>query len=218
MPVPDDAPEAPTHHFKLGAWSNRWSYRNADGSFAGYVCRFETERQGDAPAALGPTARSRGLALEGLERRRCAAALWPGRARGYARCACVVVRGREVRGRCAGLIGPPWAAIASMNGARSPHRTDWSPLAGRDLVIWPDSDEPGGPMRRGCDPGAEGRRILSPHRGTAGRAAGGLGSGRSRARWHPDRLCGPDRSRRRSSTRTVRNRARSGCSGARPAS
>ena len=42
LPVPDDAPEAPTHHPKLGAWSHCWSYRNAGGSLSGYVCRFDT--------------------------------------------------------------------------------------------------------------------------------------------------------------------------------
>ena len=35
-----------------------------------------------------------------------------------------------------------------MNGAQSPHRTDWTPLAGRDLVIWPDNDEPGAAYAR----------------------------------------------------------------------
>ena len=67
MPVPDDAPEAPTQHPKLGAWSHRWPYRNADGSLCGYFCRFDdTERQGTSTTSVGTTPRARGLALEGL--------------------------------------------------------------------------------------------------------------------------------------------------------
>lgn len=30
-----------------------------------------------------------------------------------------------------------------MNGAKSPHKADWSPLAGRAVTIWPDNDKPG---------------------------------------------------------------------------
>jgi hypothetical protein len=34
-------------------------------------------------------------------------------------------------------------ATTSSGGASNAHRTDWSPLAGRHVVIWPDNDEPG---------------------------------------------------------------------------
>ncbi len=34
-------------------------------------------------------------------------------------------------------------AVTSMNGALSPDKTDWTPLAGKNVVILPDNDEPG---------------------------------------------------------------------------
>jgi hypothetical protein len=34
-------------------------------------------------------------------------------------------------------------AVTSRSGSKSPGRTDWSPLAGKRVVIWPDNDEPG---------------------------------------------------------------------------
>ena len=34
-------------------------------------------------------------------------------------------------------------AVTSMNGALSPHKTDWTPLAGKNVVILPDNDESG---------------------------------------------------------------------------
>ena len=60
----------------------------------------------------------------------------------------VLCEGEKSADAAAGLIGSPWAAVASMNGAKSPHRTDWAPLAGRHLVVWPDNDEPGAAYAR----------------------------------------------------------------------
>ncbi|MFC3053226.1 DUF3987 domain-containing protein [Kordiimonas pumila] len=34
-------------------------------------------------------------------------------------------------------------ATTSMGGSNAAHFTDWSPLRGRDIIIWPDNDEPG---------------------------------------------------------------------------
>ena len=38
---------------------------------------------------------------------------------------------------------PDYVTVTSMNGAKSERKTDWSPLAGRNVVIWADNDEPG---------------------------------------------------------------------------
>jgi hypothetical protein len=35
------------------------------------------------------------------------------------------------------------AAVTSAHGSKSAHKTDWAPLAGRDVTILPDCDEPG---------------------------------------------------------------------------
>lgn len=43
----------------------------------------------------------------------------------------------------AALLFPDCAVTTPMNGAKSPGKTDWSPLAGRQVVIWPDHDGPG---------------------------------------------------------------------------
>ena len=42
------------------------------------------------------------------------------------------------------LIGSGIVATTAMNGAKAPiDKTDWSPLKGKHVVIWPDNDEPG---------------------------------------------------------------------------
>ena len=47
--------------------------------------------------------------------------------------------------KCAeALIAKGICATTAMNGAKAPiDKTDWSPLAGKAVIIWPDNDEPG---------------------------------------------------------------------------
>lgn len=52
----------------------------------------------------------------------------------------VVVEGERCADVAAGL---GFAATTSAHGARSPSKTDWSPLAGRDVAILPDNDDAG---------------------------------------------------------------------------
>lgn len=44
---------------------------------------------------------------------------------------------------------PAWITITSMHGAQSPEKTDWSPLKGREVFIWPDNDEAGSQYAKG---------------------------------------------------------------------
>jgi hypothetical protein len=50
--------------------------------------------------------------------------------------------GLEGHGGAAALL-PDYVVTTSMGGAKAAHKTDWGPLAGRDVVIWADADEPG---------------------------------------------------------------------------
>jgi putative DNA primase/helicase len=54
----------------------------------------------------------------------------------------IIVEG-EKKVDAARLLFPDHVAVSPMNGARSPHKTDWAPLAQRAVVIWPDHDAPG---------------------------------------------------------------------------
>ena len=38
---------------------------------------------------------------------------------------------------------PSHIAVTTMGGSKSPHLSDWSPLRGRDMVVWPDNDADG---------------------------------------------------------------------------
>jgi len=41
------------------------------------------------------------------------------------------------------LIRRGYACVTSQGGSNAAKKADWSPLAGRDVIIWPDHDEPG---------------------------------------------------------------------------
>lgn len=144
LPVPDDAPEPPRSFGKLGTWSKRYAYRRACGALDGYVLRFDLPGGKETrPLRWGRRQNRLGWHLKG----------WAGDdARPLYRLPELVAEpgapvllceGEKAADAAAELLGPPWVVIASMNGSRSPHRSDWSPLAGRNLAIWPDNDEPG---------------------------------------------------------------------------
>jgi putative DNA primase/helicase len=50
--------------------------------------------------------------------------------------------GLDGNGGAAALF-PSNVCVTSAGGAGAAHTTDWSPLLGHDVVIWPDADEPG---------------------------------------------------------------------------
>ena len=61
------------------------------------------------------------------------------------------------------------AAVTSAHGAESARKGDWAPLAGRDVVILPDNDEPGegyaqavGAILHGLNPPARVRIVRLP--------------------------------------------------------
>jgi hypothetical protein len=54
----------------------------------------------------------------------------------------LVCEGEKATGAAIQLF-PEHVATTPMQGAKSPHKTDWAPLSGRTVVIWPDNDGPG---------------------------------------------------------------------------
>ncbi len=55
----------------------------------------------------------------------------------------VIVTEGEKAASGAARFFPDLVAVSPMNGAKSPAKADWTPLAGRHVVIWGDHDEPG---------------------------------------------------------------------------
>lgn len=169
-PVPSDAPHAPERHPKLGAPSARWEYRDPAGRLLGFACRFDV-RDGKQfrPLALyepqvGGTAQWRWESwpaprpLYGLDKLAARPA------------APVVLCEGEKAADAAGRLLADYVAITSPNGSKSAAKGDWSPLAGRRVVIWPDADAPGDAYARAAAAliraaGAASVAILAPPAG-----------------------------------------------------
>lgn len=140
LPVPDDAPPPPQAHSKLGAPAMRWEYRDAAGRLLFLVCRFQKAdgSKDIRPLSLRRTPSAKlewrwlGVApprpLYGLDR--LAARLD----------ALVMIAEGEKAADAAAVLFPEYVTITSPNGAKAADKADWSALAGRRCVLWPDAD------------------------------------------------------------------------------
>jgi hypothetical protein len=61
----------------------------------------------------------------------------------------LVVEGEKCRAACAGAL-PMYAVVSWPGGSKGVRYVDWSPLEGRDVVLWPDADAPGRDAMFGC--------------------------------------------------------------------
>ena len=94
----------------------------------------------------------------------------------------LITEGARKAVTAAGLF-PDFVPTAMLFGAEAPTRSDCSPLAGRDIVIWPDHDVAGLRLRpRGFGPPQEGRDGLRAGRRRTSGIPAKMGSLRSTAR------------------------------------
>lgn len=160
LPVPADAPDLMAGDWTVPIWNPKRSaakrikpqrvdaYRNARGELLGYVLRAEIiERETGRKKKWTPTVtwcvgpdgmrqwclvafpEPRPLfGLDDLSAKRGAPVL--------------IVEGEKCRAAGAGAL-PKYAAASWPGGSKGLGRVDWSPLAGRDVVLWPDADAPG---------------------------------------------------------------------------
>ncbi len=149
VPAPADAPslEAALHHYKLGKPARTWIYRDATGQVLMAVARWNQPTEQDPrakeimPLSLWrlPTGEMR-WRWKGLPKP------WPlYRLDELARRpeATVVVCEGEKAADAAQRLMPEFVAITSPSGSKNAGKADWSALAGRRVLIWPDHDAPG---------------------------------------------------------------------------
>lgn len=140
-PVPDDAPAPPAAHPRHGQPSTVWVYRDASGRELVRICRFD-KPEGKEVLPLSCWRDPAGLRwhwralpeprpLYGLDR----LADRPG--------APVLVCEGEKDADAAAALLPGFVVVTSSNGSRSAGKSDWTPVRGRRVLVWPDADEPG---------------------------------------------------------------------------
>jgi uncharacterized protein (DUF927 family) len=147
IPVPADAPPMTFQHPRYGSPSKVWPYHAADGALVGYAARFDfTAEDGTRDKDVLPITfcdlgnGKRGWRSKGIPDPRPLYRL-PDILQKPA--AWVIVAEGEKSAEAAALLFPEMVATTPMHGAKSPHKTDWSVLAGQTVVIATDHDAAG---------------------------------------------------------------------------
>lgn len=141
-PVPDDAPAANFRHREFGEPSVVWSYRDSVGRLLGHVARFNT------PTGKQILPRSWCRLADGTGAWRWRALPAPRPLYGLDRLAdrpdtpVLVVEG-EKTADAAQRHFPEHVAMTWPGGSNAFRKVDWSTLAGRKVIVWPDADVAG---------------------------------------------------------------------------
>ncbi len=145
LPVPKDAPQPPKTHYKHGKPSMRWEYRDKAGGLVCLGYRFEPKAKGErkqfCPLTFCEDATGKHTwRWQGAPDPRPLYCL--DKLAGAPAALVIVVEG-EKAADAAAVLFPDAIATTMLNGAQSPHKTDWQPLNGRTVYLWPDNDEAG---------------------------------------------------------------------------
>jgi hypothetical protein len=152
LPIPADAPKLPRNlvdsvarpHF---SFSHMWRYVSASGERMMLVARYDKPANG-APPEKDIRPFTYGQDRNGLPgwRNKNIPSNRPlyrlDRLAGDAVAPVLVVEGEKAADAAAERF-LDYVVTTSSGGSQASSKTDWSPLRGRDVVIWPDADEPG---------------------------------------------------------------------------
>jgi len=169
-PAPADAPpyraalvdQSYGKHTGWGSASGWWEYRDAAGALVYVVARWDLPDDHPERAELGrktyrPLSCCRAPDGSLVWRRRAPPAgarplyLLPSLAASPT-AEVLLVEGEKSADAAARLLGSGWCVTTSHNGAQGAKKHDWSPLAGRRVLIFPDADPPDA---RGHRPGTD---------------------------------------------------------------
>ncbi|TLM66291.1 MAG: hypothetical protein FDZ69_06530 [Deltaproteobacteria bacterium] len=141
MPVPNSAPLPPTGHFKNGNPSARWQYRDVAGKLLGEICRFNKQGGGKEvlPLTFCDSGKRREWRWQAFPEPR---PLYGLELIGDADHV-VVVEGEKTADAARRLLGKKRPVVTWPGGCNAVGKTDWTPLSGKFVCIWPDADEPG---------------------------------------------------------------------------
>ena len=146
MPVPDDAPRPQFRHPKHGAPSATWAYHDTAGRLLGYVCRFnrgETDQHGKARKEFCPYVfTGNGWRWQGFPEPRPLYGLQ--KLAGNATPSLILlVEGEGKADALQSVLGPSVAILGLYGGCKAVWKQDFTSLAGRQFIYWPDADAPG---------------------------------------------------------------------------
>jgi predicted DNA-binding protein (UPF0251 family) len=141
-PILADAPDAPKRHWTLGEPSQVWTYRDAQAATLFHVLRFDPPRKRKVflPLSLWRDAAGLSWRWNHVSPPRPLYNLDKLAARPDAP---VVICEGEKSAHAAARIFPDSVCVTSPGGSGAEAQADWTPLAGRKVLIWPDCDMTG---------------------------------------------------------------------------
>jgi putative DNA primase/helicase len=143
VPIPDDMPRETKEHYELGSPTQFWEYKDSKDQTLFYVCRFidKNGNKQDRPLTYRKYKDgSKRWAWKGLDQPRPLYGL--DRLAAHPAAPVIVTEGEKAADAVTAMFSE-CVAVTSPNGAGSPHIADWTPLAGRNVIIWPDHDDEG---------------------------------------------------------------------------
>lgn len=159
-PVPDGVPICACLHYKFGKAVRVWTYRDGDGKVLGHVARYEPkddDEKRDLYQGRNKQVIPWTYAKDAKGKGRWGAGSWPVPRPLYGlddlatrkEDPVLIVEG-EKAADAARKIAHSYVVIAYPGGGHSWQKADWSPLKGREVLLWPDNVPPGSK-----DPGIE---------------------------------------------------------------
>lgn len=146
MPVPGDAPAPPNSHMRHGKPSKRYEYLTLDGLVNFYHDRYEAKKDGEKKQFAPLTFWRNENTAKGEWRYKAPPANRP--LYGLPKLAALpdthvwIVEGEKAADALAALM-PNNPVVCWQGGAQAVAKADFSVLAGRDCIVWPDNDQPG---------------------------------------------------------------------------
>lgn len=142
LPVPENAAALPLAHPVRGAYVSAWRYFNQKQQLLGAVCRFTTSDGGKEILPLvwceHPKKRPEWRWLQWSEPRPLyVPKWWP---EGETRRPVLVVEGEKCALAASEHLFPIFDVVSWPGGGKAVHKADWSWIAGRRVVLWPDCD------------------------------------------------------------------------------
>ena len=139
VPMPEPI-EVPASLIKsLGEPEQMWVYRTADGSAYGAVARWNPEGKKKEVRPIVWDGKKFVTSGFGSERPLFNSDLLAARPM----CPVLVVEGEKAADGAQQYVPDGWVVTTWQGGSNAWQNTDWSPLAGHRVVIWPDNDSPG---------------------------------------------------------------------------
>lgn len=168
VPVPETAPAPTFRHHKFGAHSKEWAYRTSEGGLIGYIVRFDLPDGGKdvVPRCYCTNA-------DGKREWRWLSFAKPRPLYGLdllaksPKAGVIIVEGEKTADAARKIC--PGVVVTWPGGGKAVRYADWSPLAGRKVIIWPDRDEPGiaaaQSIAKALAPIAASVRVITPPAG-----------------------------------------------------